>query len=86
MRLMDEFADHDVLGPPIRASWERGYREGQRLGRLDIVNWMLTHRFGSLDPEILARLDVLTMPELKAMAFSCIGSASFDELFLEVTA
>ncbi len=57
-----------------------GEQRGEKLGRLAIIQQMLTHRFGIIPPEALEQLSALSSPELDQLSAALLDFNSTDDL------
>jgi predicted transposase YdaD len=59
---------------------QRGIQRGERLGRLAIIQQMLTHRFGNIPPALQEQLSALSSPELDRLSAELLSFSSIDDL------
>lgn len=59
---------------------EQGIEQGVRLGKVELVRQLLSERLGSLDAEMLSRLDQLSSSQLDALARQLFQFQSLDDL------
>ncbi|USR90808.1 DUF4351 domain-containing protein [Phormidium yuhuli AB48] len=63
-----------------RRARQEGIEQGVRLGKVELVRQLLSERLGSLDAEMLSRLDQLSSSQLDALARQLFQFQSLDDL------
>jgi len=78
--MMQSVIYREILEEGEQRGEQRGIQHGERLGRLAIIQQMLTHRFGNIPPELQEQLSSLSSPELDRLSAVLLGFSSIDDL------
>jgi hypothetical protein len=78
-----------TLADEIYFAGERRFQEGERAGELrglrkgkiDLLKRQLIPRFGTLPPEVLARIDSANNELLETMSLRVLSASSLDDVF-----
>lgn len=78
--MMQSVIYREILEEGEQRGIQIGEQRGERLGRLAIIQQMLTHRFGSIPLEAQEQLSTLSSPELDRLSAVLLGFNSIDDL------
>src|SRR4051794_37438243 len=85
MPVQGDLSDHDLFGPMLQRVRAAGRLEGELEGRLEgerkMLQLLMSHRFGTVPPWALARLEASTAAELEEVSFRVLKADTLEELF-----
>lgn len=64
-----------------RMGRREGRQEGLQMGEASLLRHLLTHKFGTLSPDVQERLSQATTAQLKAWSLNVLDADSLDEVF-----
>ena len=81
MPVLTDIMEHDLLGPAIRQGMEEGFQRGRREEALELLESLMTKRFGSVPVDVTVRLAKCSEGELRGLVMRTLDVKSIEDLF-----